>query len=399
MPELRFDTHFQSDGLPVPVHERIVVAVSGGSDSLALLHLLHDWRLHSASKPDLFVATVDHGLRSEAAKEAEYVARICDRLCLAHFTLNWQRSHDCAVSSAASREARYELLCSHARDVGATCIALGHTMDDQAETVVMRAAREGSNRGLSGMQQRAHYAIPDWRVCLFRPLLGVRRQQLRNYLTDLGARWIDDPSNQNVMAERVCVRRVLEASRNLPTADNIAKLANLSGRLRSFASARTAKLIIRFAEAVPVTNKDGADLAYLLRSFDDERKHSFDRHVLADAFAVLIMATGGKLSRVPRTKLEPLIEGYVVGKRVRITLGRCIVTTGKHGARFEREQRNLEPMPDAKDGSIIHDGRWILQRDQSSTEMRPFIAGLERFLPASDFPLHRAMMKIARRLT
>ncbi|MEL6751594.1 MAG: ATP-binding protein, partial [Pseudomonadota bacterium] len=125
-PDLRFDTHFQDDGLAVSPHDHILVGVSGGSDSLALLLLLVDWR---TSNPSLVLtaATVDHGLRPEAAKEAETVGAICAGLDLPHTIL---RDGESTIKSAAdARNMRLRLLHDHANEVGAPCIALGHTLN------------------------------------------------------------------------------------------------------------------------------------------------------------------------------------------------------------------------------------------------------------------------------
>src|SRR5690606_11149287 len=105
----------------------------------------------------------------------------------------------------ASREARYALRAQAAADFGTDCILTGHTMDDQAETVAMRAQR-GAGAGLAGM---ARATLFDERVWIVRPLLDVRRQELRAYLQTHDVRWIDDPSNQNRAYERVRIRATL----------------------------------------------------------------------------------------------------------------------------------------------------------------------------------------------
>ena len=103
-----------------------LIAVSGGSDSLALLHQLAE----SKPKSTLFVATVDHQLRPESASEARFVAKISANLGLPHKTLRWDHNNQTSdhISSKAAREGRYALLVAHAKSVGATAIALGHTL-------------------------------------------------------------------------------------------------------------------------------------------------------------------------------------------------------------------------------------------------------------------------------
>lgn len=181
------------------------VAVSGGGDSLALLHLLHDWR--SAGGPELRVATVDHGLRPDAADEAAGVAQICAGLAVAHDTLGWRGWDGRGNLPDRARRARYALLADWARAHGISDIALGHTEDDLAETFVMRLARGAGVDGLAAMRDR-------WRdgpVTFHRPLLDRGRAGLRDLLRGRGVDWVEDPSNSDARYERARVRERLSA--------------------------------------------------------------------------------------------------------------------------------------------------------------------------------------------
>jgi len=179
---------------------RIGVAVSGGSDSLALLHLLHEW-----GQADLCAATVDHGLRPDAADEAEGVATQCNALGIQHHILKWQRWDGTGNLQDQARQNRFSLLADWAKAQSCDLVALGHTMDDQAETFLMRLSRASGVDGLSGMAARI------WRhdQRFDRPLLKVRRADLRAYLTDKGVGWIDDPSNEDARFDRVKARKAL----------------------------------------------------------------------------------------------------------------------------------------------------------------------------------------------
>jgi len=182
---------------------RLGVAVSGGSDSTALLHLLAEWRAEGG--PDLVAATVDHGLRAEAREEAEDVARACATLSVPHDVLGWGRWDGTGNLSDAARRARYGLLAEWAARNGLGAIALGHTADDQAETFLMRLARGSGVDGLSGMAEwREAYGMT-W----VRPLLSLRRAALRDWLAARGICWADDPTNDDPANERVRARRAL----------------------------------------------------------------------------------------------------------------------------------------------------------------------------------------------
>ncbi len=181
----------------------IGIAVSGGGDSVALLHLAHQW----ARKNNVVikVATVDHGLRSESASEADGVANVCVSLGLSQQTLPWVGWNGRGNLQAEARMARRRLLADWARSSGTSAICLGHTMDDQAETVLMRLGRGSGVDGLSGMRARAQGGGLDW----LRPLLGMRRAELREWLTENQITWIDDPSNEDPQFNRVKARRAL----------------------------------------------------------------------------------------------------------------------------------------------------------------------------------------------
>ena len=125
------------------------VAVSGGGDSVALLCLMADWA--APREVRLAAATVDHGLRPEAAAEAAGVAALCGRLGLAHATLRWEGWDGRGNLMDAARRARRRLLADWAAEQGLAAVALAHTRDDQAETVLMRLARGAGVDGLSAM--------------------------------------------------------------------------------------------------------------------------------------------------------------------------------------------------------------------------------------------------------
>lgn len=184
--------------------QRMGVAVSGGGDSLALMVLLADW-CRSAGV-SLRVATVDHRLRPDAASEAALVARHAADLGLAHDVLVWTGWDGRGNLQAMARAARIDLLTAWAAEHDLSHVCLGHTLDDQAETVLLRLARGSGVDGLAGMAAVRHVPQgPAW----LRPLLGVRRADLRAVLRDRGLRWVEDPSNSDLRFDRVRVRQAL----------------------------------------------------------------------------------------------------------------------------------------------------------------------------------------------
>ncbi len=204
---------FSGDGLRRLFHglagtNGVAIAVSGGSDSMALLRLALEWRRTLHDGPRLVALTVDHGLRTESAAEAETVAKHCAKFGIEHHTLQWEGSKPSTGIQAKARAARYDLMTEWCRKNGLPVLLTGHTADDQAETVLMRTRRTDSVESLAGI-----WPERQWQgIRVLRPLLSVRRSALRRYLAAKGARWIEDPSNENERFERVRVRRQLAGS-------------------------------------------------------------------------------------------------------------------------------------------------------------------------------------------
>ncbi|WP_152563317.1 tRNA lysidine(34) synthetase TilS [Ruegeria halocynthiae] len=189
--------------LPETLPPRLGVAVSGGGDSVALMHLLHE--IAQYEQVELLVATVDHGLRPEAPAEAARVAEQAAHLRIPHETLRWQGWDGAGNLQDQARQARYDLLTNWAHRHAVGAIVLGHTADDQAETFLMRLGRASGVTGLSGMPDTRDYDG----VSLLRPMLGITREQLRQYLSECGVEWIEDPSNHDLRFDRIKAREAL----------------------------------------------------------------------------------------------------------------------------------------------------------------------------------------------
>ncbi|MEE9388593.1 MAG: tRNA lysidine(34) synthetase TilS [Paracoccaceae bacterium] len=183
---------------------RLGVAVSGGSDSTALLHLGSQWARRSGCV--LQAVTVNHGVRAQAQAEAEAVQAQAMALGVSHDILNWTGWTGQGNFQDQARRARYRLIGSWARKNQIEHVALGHTQGDQAETVLMRLLRGSGVDGLSAIPTHRHGDGVHW----IRPVLGISRADLRTYLQGLGIGWSDDPSNDDPKYDRVKVRKILE---------------------------------------------------------------------------------------------------------------------------------------------------------------------------------------------
>jgi tRNA(Ile)-lysidine synthase len=205
----------------------IVLAVSGGPDSIALMWLAARWRRTLARGPRLIAVTVDHGLRAEAAREARDVKRLARTLDLPHRTMRWTGAKPKTGLPAAARSARYRLLAQAARASGATHILTAHTRDDQAETLLMRLVR-GS--GIAGLAAMARVTEREG-VMLARPFLNVSKAQLVETLKRAKVGFADDPTNRDSHFTRPRIRAVMPVlAAEGGDARNLARLASRLAR-------------------------------------------------------------------------------------------------------------------------------------------------------------------------
>jgi tRNA(Ile)-lysidine synthase len=205
----------------------LVLAVSGGPDSVALMWLAARWRRACKNGPTLFAVTVDHGLRTESAREARDVKRLAASLDLAHRTMRWTGNKPATGLPAAAREMRYRLLAKAARLAGARHILTAHTQDDQAETLLMRMARGSGLAGLAAMARQSEREG----ILLARPLLDVPKARLIATLNMAKIGSADDPTNRDPYFTRPRWRALMPAlTEEGLDARNLARLATRLAR-------------------------------------------------------------------------------------------------------------------------------------------------------------------------
>ena len=186
---------------PFETCPELAVAVSGGRDSLALALLTHEWAASLGGR--ILALIVDHGLRPEAAGEAQATATLLRKRGIESLVLRWTGAKPSAGLQEAARAARYGLLREACRQRGILHLLVAHQADDQAETIAMRTARASGPDGLAGMAAQLEW--PE--VRLLRPLLSVPRASLAATLVARGVAWIDDPSNSDPRFERARLRQ------------------------------------------------------------------------------------------------------------------------------------------------------------------------------------------------
>ncbi len=209
----------------------LVLAVSGGPDSTALMLLAARWRDALKTKPTLIAVTVNHGLRKEAKHEAAAVARLARKLKIAHRTLRWTGRKPSAGLQNAARIARYGLLGAAARKAGAAHILTAHTLDDQAETVLIRMSRGSGLTGLGAMTRLAKLPVDgEHSVALVRPLLDISKARLIVTLRAAKVAYLEDSSNRDPKFTRVRLRGLMSALADEGL--DAGRLAQLARRLR-----------------------------------------------------------------------------------------------------------------------------------------------------------------------
>lgn len=324
--------------LSKPAH--ILVAISGGSDSTGLLIALAE-RLKADPHEDvtLTAATIDHGLRAEAAEEAREVAALCAARGISHFVRRWEGEKPKTGIMAAAREARYGLLADLADEVSADVIVTAHTMDDQRETLLMRGKRrpdeeDGSGTGI------ADEVLFDRRIWIARPFLSCRRVDIRAYLEARGISWLDDPSNEDVTYERVRTRMDLaqEQARALPADDGANRIA-LSGRAAAWLDAH----VTIHANALCLIERSGL---------------SADKAVVAYALSRLAAVFGGKAYGPGRAQMERVLAFVNGANSGRRTVGGVVFDLRRDALYLMRESRNIGPLSIPAGAKGNWDGRF-----------------------------------------
>ena len=316
------------------------MAISGGSDSTALLLLLR------AAGREVAAVTVDHGLRPESAGEAAAVGALCAARGIPHDTLVWADRHGAGNLQARARQARRRLIAGWARGRGVCDVALGHTLDDQAETVVLRLARGSGVDGLAAMAAVISAEGVRWH----RPLLGVGRAALRGWLHGEGVAWIEDPSNEDPRFDRVRVRAAMPALAGLGLgARRLAETARAMGRARA-----ALEHGMRGLARSCVVDGGAGDLL-----LDPAGLAEAPEELRLRLLAAALGWVSGEIYRPRLVRLEAAlaaVEGARVGHG--LTLGGCVLRA--RGDRIAIRREPARAAPAVPLAAARWDGRWKL---------------------------------------
>jgi tRNA(Ile)-lysidine synthase len=322
---------------------RVGLAVSGGGDSMALLHLMKAWAAENDCT--LFVATVNHGLRDAAQAETEMVHRACKRMSIPCTTLKWTDWDGVGNLQNAARQARITLINAWAMETEIDAIATGHTADDQAETFLMRLARGSGVDGLSGMATIRKREGITW----FRPLLTFRRDELRRFLKSKRVKWIDDPSNDDETYDRVKMRNAQSALDDLGL--TVDRLVETTARM-STARRALERLSKEHAQTIMTPTKYGTVKINIT---------AFNALPLELRYRLFAHALKWVSGSIYRPRFDALLEsaGKLSSGQDHTLLG-CHITSDGNMGEVCREVSKIEPST-----SMPFDGRWNLTGDIS----------------------------------
>ncbi|MEM8789196.1 MAG: tRNA lysidine(34) synthetase TilS [Pseudomonadota bacterium] len=358
-----------------PVLERlpdgpICVAVSGGGDSIALLVLLAAW----AGPERLTAITVDHRLRPGFAAEAEAAARAAAALSVPHHVLDWSGWDGQGNLQDAARRARRDLLTQAARAAGAATVALGHTADDQAETLLMRLAR-GS--GVYGLEAMAPVSTRGGLIRA-RPILGIDREPLRVFLRGRGIAWAEDPSNADPAFERVRMRETLPMLAKLGlTVPRLAGTAAALARAGDVVRAEVERLARRAARPHP------AGWVALDRAAFDDALPELRLRLLAETLRWVAAA-----DYTPRLEALEALAGHLRTETGNHTLHGCLIRAEARAIHVFREPARCGPPVPA---GAVWDRRWDTGADRPGLTVSALGPELSRVPTPVDAALRRAL--------
>jgi tRNA(Ile)-lysidine synthase len=344
---LHFETELESCLKNQPGIQKIAIAVSGGSDSMALCLLARNWC--ETNQVELLALTVDHGLRAEAAGEAVLVRQWCTRIGIEHKTLTGKGTKPLSAIQEYARDLRYSLLLDECRERGIKALLVGHQLEDQLETFLMRASKGSGLTGLCAMQTVSLRND----ILILRPLLSIQRQKLREFLRLSDQSWIEDPSNENPAYTRTETGQILKLMVQMQGRE-MGSMARLTHRLQRAEQALSSETSDRFAQAVEISLLGYVSLDLkILRQWPEE----FQVRILERAFRIV----RGPAARIKLSDLENLVTDiFSLSPDTDRTMVGCFLSFKEDVLTVCREagRKGLETVSLKSDSEIIWDDRF-----------------------------------------
>ena len=307
---------------------QVSVAVSGGVDSIVLLHLMIAWAKKN-NFPLPVVLTVDHKLRKESQKEAKFVENYAKELgAEKSFILNWDKNNIHGNVQAQARKARYTLLAEWCKNNNIKYLFVGHHKDDQAETFLLRLERGSGIDGLSSMDYKSYMNG----ICILRPLLNFSRSDIEEYAKSHGLEWVEDQSNQDIKYRRTLYRDLLKASSNQKNLTERISLAAM--HMKRAAKALKYYTYLALNECVTVH-----DLGYIEIKFSQFKE--LPEEIALRVLLYSIMAISGKYYKPRFSKLTTLFS-EILHNTINRTFSKCKIKKYRENILIIREASKIQ---------------------------------------------------------
>lgn len=336
----------------------LILAVSGGPDSTALMLLAARWRRSLKKPPRLVAITIDHGLRAESKAEAAAVRKLAQSLGIEHRVLRWSGSKPKTGLPEAARNARYRLLAEAAHKAGAGHVLTAHTLDDQGETILIRLTRGSGVAGLAGMKSASMMPVANGRrLILVRPLLRISKSRLIATLKAADIAYADDPTNRDPAFTRARLRASMPAlAREGLSAERLALLGRRIGRIEAALHEMLGAAFRLLAPApVPRAGAVAVDAGSFSRLPDEIALRMLGR----------LVAAIGKEGPVELGKLENMYDGLVAAIE-------ASWVASPPAARFRRSLAGA--IVAVRDGQVLVEkapARSAIRKDRPNRRIRP----------------------------
>lgn len=358
----------------------VALALSGGGDSMALLEVAADWAKLRARR--LLCLTVDHGVQPDSPRWTAFAQAAARARGADWRGLVWEGKKPTTGLQAAARGARHALVADAAREGGARVVLFAHTLDDVREADAMRDAGTAIGR----VQEWAPSpAWPQGRgLVLLRPLLGVRRDELRGFLIERGRDWIEDPANEDVRYARARVRNLPSHSTGEGSGMEV-EPQRVEGRAGGASIAHpSASTSSPPSQTLPPSRGKGFEV-------DGAGVITFDRAAIGattTAFIAVALLCAAGTSRPPRgDRLQRLTERLRSGETFTTTLCGARIEADEVEVRFMRDpgetaRGGLAPLSLTRGSAAVWDGRFEVVAE-APCEIRP-LKGLAAKLSHAD---------------
>ncbi len=325
------------------IHSGVALAISGGSDSIALLYLMSDWI--KSTKVKLVIFSVDHDLRANSVNDVEFVRSEAHKLGLEFYDLKWEHQEIKTGVQEKAREARYQLMTDKCRQLGITCLMTAHHADDLLENYLMRKKKKASLLGLSFSD---NYFVND--VEIIRPLLKYHKADLLNYLKVNNIKWIEDESNKNDYYERNRVRKEIEAGGTKKKHDLYIEMLQVNEQAKKVNN----ELVKSIAEVVEIYQQ-----GFAIINLNKFAQLIPDVQIYIINYITTII--GGNTEMPRYRSIGKLLDKIRISDKITSSVHGCIIKKVNQNLLIFREVSDIKMVTTLSESRVLWDNRFQIQ--------------------------------------